>query len=82
MNKVSETCESISKGLICISLVSQKKRKNILVQNKYLNNGRNFPKFSERHIFKDSRTSVNPENNKPKTDHIKDISNQTTENQN
>lgn len=60
MNKASETCESISKGLICISLVSQKKRKKILVQNKYLNNGRNFPKFSERHIFKDSRNSVNP----------------------
>lgn len=60
INKASETCESILKDLICISLVSQKKRRKIFVQNKYLNNGRNFPKFGERHIFKDSRNSVNP----------------------
>lgn len=48
MNKAFETCGNISIGLTCISLGSQKKRE---MQNKYVNNGQNLPKFGKRQNF-------------------------------
>lgn len=50
MKKAFKTFGNISIGLTCISLDSQKERRE--VQNKYVENGQNIPKLGKRQNLK------------------------------